>query len=216
MLEAKPLTFLWKHWHCLKWGKTSLAVCRHQVPLHTIFSTKGFLANGTEPTHINSSGAECRLRKRKYVEHLHRISGHKIILFSSSTTPPYRHHHISIVFPPPPPPPHLYWFPSTSTTTGTITFPLFSSTTSATTIFLLFSLHHHNHVISIVFPPRDSIKDYQLPFLVHFVAMSRVVNNNRGFLQLLADRPAFSTATTCTSPSLIQYGCGTHSHPRRK
>ena len=39
------------------------------------------------------------------------------------------------------------------------------------------------------FSPRESIKDYQLPSLVHFVAMSRVVNNNRGFLPLLADCP---------------------------
>ena len=116
-------------------------MCRHQVPLHTIFSTKGFLANGTEPTHINSSGAECRLRKRKYVEHLHRISGHKIILFSSSTTPPL------------PPPPHFYCFPS--------------STTTATSLLISLHLHHHrhhhisivlfhhqrHHHISIVFPP---------------------------------------------------------------
>ena len=91
-----------------------------------------------------------------------------------------------------------------------ITFPLFSSTTSATTICLLFSLHHHYHVISIVFPPRDSIKDYQLPFLVHFVAMSRVVNNNRGFLQLLADCPAYQrqfllkTATPQQLHALVQ------------
>ena len=66
--------------------------------------------------------------------------------------------------PPPPPPPHFHCFPSTTTTTATT--------------FLLFFL------------PPDSIKDHQLPFLVHFVAMSRVVNNNRGFLQLLAGCPA--------------------------
>ena len=52
-----------------------------------------------------------------------------------------------------------------------------------------------------------------IPFLVQFVVMSRVVNNNSGFLQLLADCPAylrhfcfkdsFSTTTTCTSRSLI-------------
>ena len=80
-------------------------------------------------------------------------------------------------FPPPkPPPPHLSCFPSTTTTAST---------------FLLFSLHHHNHLISLVFPPRDSIRDYQLPFLVRFVALSRVVNKNRGFLQLLADCPSY-------------------------
>ena len=83
--------------------------------------------------------------------------------------------------PPPPPPPLFYCFTSTTTTT---TFLFFSPTT-----FLLFSLHHHHrhhrHHISIVFPPPDSVKDYQLPFLVHFVAMSRVVNNNHGFLHFL-------------------------------
>ena len=77
---------------------------------------------------------------------------------------------------PKPPPPHLSCFLSTTTTAST---------------FLLFSLHHHNHLIFLVFPPRDSIRDYQLPFLVRFVALSRVVNKNRGFLQLLADCPSY-------------------------
>ena len=40
-----------------------------------------------------------------------------------------------------------------------------------------------------MFPPRHSIKDFKLLSLVHFVPMSRVVNNNLGFLQLLADCP---------------------------
>ena len=39
------------------------------------------------------------------------------------------------------------------------------------------------------FSPRYSIKDCQLLSLVHFVAISRVLNSNRGFLQLLADCP---------------------------
>ena len=54
MLEAKPLTFLRKHWNCLNWGdhETSIAVFRHHVPLHTILSTKGFFADRTEPTHV--------------------------------------------------------------------------------------------------------------------------------------------------------------------
>ena len=52
-----------KYWNCLKWGETSIAVFRHHVPLHIIFSTKGFFADRTEPTHVNSSGAKCRLRK---------------------------------------------------------------------------------------------------------------------------------------------------------
>ena len=107
---------------------------------------------------------------------------------------------------PPPPPPHCYCF---------------SPTTTAATTFQLFSLHHHrHHHISIVFypsptrfiffPPRNSIKDCQLPSLVHFVAMSCVVNNNRCFLQLLADCPAYQrqfllkTATPQQLYALVQ------------
>ena len=47
-------------------------------------------------------------------------------------------------------------------------------------------------------------------FLVHFVAMSRVVNHNRGFLQLLADCPAYQrqfllkTATPQQLHALVQ------------
>ena len=102
----------------LKWGETSSAVFRHHVPLHTIRSTKGFFADRTEPTHVNSSRAKCRLTKRQNVAHLYSFSGHKIYCFP----------------PPPPPPLHFYCFPSTTATT----FQLFSSTTIITT-FLLFS-----------------------------------------------------------------------------
>ena len=62
----------------------------------------------------------------------------------------------------------------------------------------------------IFFSPRDSIKDCQLPSLVHFEAMSRVVNNNRGFLQLLVDCPSyqrqflFETATPQQLHALVQ------------
>ena len=130
-------------------------------------------------------------------------------------------------FPPPkpplPPPPHFYCFLSSSSSSSS--FLLFFLLLLLLLLILLFFLHHHHHRhhISIVFPPPDSIKDYQLPFLVHFVAMSRVVNNNRGFLQLLAACPApvsfkdsYTTATSCTSPSLIQFTHGTHSYLRRK
>ena len=146
----------------------------------------------------------------------------------------YHHHHISIVFPPPPPPPpppHFYCFPFTTTFVLfshhhhhhrhhiSIVFPpppppppphFHSFPSSTTTTFLLFSLHHHKHLISIVLLPRDSIRDYQLPFLVHFVAMSRVVSNNRGFLQLLADYAAYQrqfllkTATPQQLHALVQ------------
>ena len=55
--------------------------------------------------------------------------------------------------------------------------------------------------------------------------MSRVVNNNRGFLQLLADCPTFhrqfplKTATPQQLHALVQvlqYTHGTHSYLRRK
>ena len=89
------------------------------LPLHTVLSTKGFFADRTEPTHVNSSGAECRLRKRKNVEHLYRFSGHKILLFSLH----HHHNHISIVFSPPPPP-HFYCFLSTTATTFLLSWKL--------------------------------------------------------------------------------------------
>ena len=95
--------------------------------------------------------------------------------------PPHFH-----CFPPPPLPPHFYYFLSTTTST----FLLFSSTNNTTTTtattFVLFSI-----LLLLVsfFSPRDSIKDCQLPSLVRLVSMSCVVNNNRGFLQLLADCP---------------------------
>ena len=120
---------------------------RHHVPLHTIFSTNGFIAEGTEPTHVNSSGVECRLRKRKNVARLYRFSklycfrhhhnrSHIFLLLSLR-----HHHHISIVFPPPPP--HFYCF---------------NPTTATAITFLLLSLHHPHHPclqhpFSIVFPP---------------------------------------------------------------
>ena len=184
MLEAKPLTLLWKHLNCLKWGETGIAVFRQHVPLHTIFSSKGFFADRAEPTHVNSSGAKCRLRKRQNFAHLYRFSGHKILLLSSPKTtttttttfllfyfaPPPPHFYC---FPPPPLPLHFCCFPSTTTTT---TFIVSSTTTTTATTFLLFSLHHHHQHISIVFfppPPRPPphfnyykicpICDHQIP-----------------------------------------------------
>ena len=56
MLEAKPLTFLSRHWNCLKWGETCIAVFRHHVPLHAILSTKGF--SQTEENQLMSTPQE--------------------------------------------------------------------------------------------------------------------------------------------------------------
>ena len=43
------------------------------------------------------------------------------------------------------------------------------------------------------------MKDYQLPFLVHFVAMSRVVNNNHGFLHFLDRSVTWSAVPRATT-----------------
>ena len=248
---------------------------RHHLPLHTILSTKGFFEDRTEPTRVNSSGAECRLRKRKNVEHLYRFSGHKFPMFSSTTTATFllfslhhHHHHISIAFPPPPPspshfycfpppppplqpqhfycfpppPPHFYCFPSTSTTTTSLLFSLHHHHHHHISIVFLHHHHHCNHHISMVFlhhhhhchhhisivfspPPPPPPPPHFYPALVHLIPMSRVVNNNRGFLQLLADCPAYQrqfllkTATPQQLHSLVQVSystIGTHFHSRRK
>ena len=167
MLESKLLTFLWKR-NCLKWGETNIAVFRHHVPLHAILYTKWFFANGTEPTHVNSSGAECIDWENCSMLRIDIVL--KAIKFYSFPPPPPPQFYCF----PPPPPPHFYCFSSTTTTTAT-TFLLFSlhrhhisivspppphfycfPSTTTTTTFLLFSLHHHHHHrhhISIVFPP---------------------------------------------------------------
>ena len=88
-------------------------------------------------------------------------------------------------FPPPkpplPPPPHFYCFLSSSSSSFLLFFLLLI-------IILLFSILRP--LVSFSFSPRDSIKDCQLPSLVHFETMSRLVNDNRRFLQLLVDCPA--------------------------
>ena len=61
---CKTADIFWRHWNCLKWGETSISLFRYHRPLRAILSTKQFFANGTEPSHVNSLGAECRLRKR--------------------------------------------------------------------------------------------------------------------------------------------------------
>ena len=47
----------------MKGAETSIGMFGNQVPLHIIFSTKRFVSEGTEPSHVNSTGAKCRLRK---------------------------------------------------------------------------------------------------------------------------------------------------------
>ena len=128
-----------------------------------------------------------------------------------------------------------FLFFSSNTTTTTTVFPLCSSSTTTTTflfslllfpffrspssssfllfyllLILLLSFH-----LPFFFPSRGSIKDCTLPSCAHFVAMFRVVNNNRGFFQLLADCPAhqrqflLKTATPQQIHALVQVLCNT-------
>ena len=69
-------------------------------------------------------------------------------------------------------------------------------------LILLFSILRP--LVSLFFSRRDSIKDCQLPSSLHFEAMSRVVNNNCGFLQLLADCPAYQRQILLNTATLQQ------------
>ena len=100
----------------------------------------------------------------------------------------------SIVLPPLPPPPHFYCFPSTTTTTT----------------FLLF---HHNKCKQFI----------RLSSLYRYVSCSEqqswfssAVSSLSCLSAPISFKDSFSTATTSTSPSLIQYTQGTHSHLQRK
>ena len=89
---------------------------------------------------------------------------------------------VFIVFPPP----HFYCF----------------SLLLLLLLILLFSILRP--LVSLFFSPRDSIKDCQLPSSLHFEAMSRVVNNDCGFLQLLADCPAYQRQILLNTATLQQ------------
>ena len=124
---------------------------------------------------------------------LHIYIGFQVIKFHCFPSSLY------LLFFPPPPPPNFYCFPPPP---HLYCFPSFS--TSSFYCFLSFASSFH------FFSPRDSIKDCQVPSLVHFEAVSRVVNSNRGFLQLLADCPSyqrqfiFKTASPQQLPALVQ------------
>ena len=154
MLEAKPLTFLWKYWNCLKWARPALRCL--DITCLCILS---FLPNDfsqTEQSQLMSTPQEQNVDWEK-VRMLH-------IVFPSSFS---------------------------------------SSSSSSSSLFYCFlSFAHSSHFFS----PQDSIKDCPL----HFEALSRVVNNNRGFLQLLADCPVYQrqflskTATPQQLHALVQ------------
>ena len=125
MLEAKPLTFLWKHsWNCLKWGDTSISVFRHHVPFRTSFRLKDF--SQTEQNQLMSTPQEQNVdwdrgdMLRFYIG----FQAIKFYCFPSTTTT------------------FLLFSSSTTTTTATATtfycFPL-TTTTATTTTFLLSS-----------------------------------------------------------------------------
>ena len=101
--------------------------------------------------------------------------------------PPPPQPHFYCFPPPPPPPPQFFCFPSPPPLP-----PHFYCFLSFACSFHFFFLH------DILY------KDCQLPSLVHFVAISRVVNNNSGFLQLLADCPAHQRQFLLKTASLQQ------------
>ena len=158
--------------------------------IHVPFPAKGFFANGTGPTEVSSLEAECKLRKNP---------SYFYCLSPPRSPPPPA--------PPPftpslPPPPQFYCFPSSSSASPS------SSSSSSSPSVLLFSFRRHH-----------SIKDCKRLPLVHFAVISRVVKNNRGFLQLLGPvslKECHSTTYTLINASLIQCAQGIHPHPRRK
>ena len=127
---------------------------------------------------------------------------------------------------PPPPLPHFYCLPSAITTTTFSLFPLHHIS-----ILVLHHHHHrrHRHHICIVFypsptrliffPPRDSIKDCQLPFCSNASCseqqswFSSAVSRLPCSSAPVSFKESYSTTTTYTSPSLIQYTCATHFYP---
>ena len=102
---------------------------------------------------------------------------------------------ISIVFPPPPPPPQFYCFSS-----------------SSSSLYSFLSFAH----------------SFQLPTAILSSFCSNVSRTKQqswfspavGCLPCLSApvsfKDSYSTTTTCTSPSLLQYTYETYSHPRRK
>ena len=121
--------------------------------------------------------------------------------------------------PPLPPPPHFCCFLSSSSSSFSFLLFFFLLLLLISIVFPPLPPHsilfYPSRTRFSFFPPQDSIKDCQLPSLVHFEAMSQVVKSNRGFLQFSAVCPAHQrqfllrTASPqllhAYSPSLIQY-----------
>ena len=106
----------------------------------------------------------------------------------------------------PPPPPQFYCFPSTTTTT--------------TTYLLLYILRP---LVSFFFsPPSRFSKILPTAILSSFCSNVSCSKQQSWFSSSVSWLPwsapgsfkdSYSTTTSCTSPSLIQYTHGTHSHP---
>ena len=224
MLEAKPLTFLWKHWKYLKWCETSLAVFRHHVPSHTIFSTKGFWQ--TDLSQLTSTPREQNLdwERGRMLRIFIVFQVIKFHCFLPAPPPPphfycfpfttttfllfFHHHyhpnHISTVFPSPPP--HFYCFPSTTT------FLFFPSTTTTTSFSLFSSTRFYKRLPTAIlstFWSNVSCSEQQSWF-------SSAVSWLPCFLAPVSFKDSYFTTTTCTRSSLTQYTHGTHFHPWRK
>ena len=116
MLEAKPLSFFWRHWNCLKSGEISTAVFRHHMPSMLSFLLNDF--SQTEKNQLMSTSQE----QTKNVEccafihwnlcttvTLGKWQGDRYIQGDRYT----RGRYIQVWlyrFTPPPPPPHFYFF----------------------------------------------------------------------------------------------------------
>ena len=133
------------------------------VPLHVIFPRKTLFTNKTGPIHVNSVKAKRKLTKSQMV--LHNFVSLLLLLLLFHKFPSSSSSSSSTNFPLPPPPPQL------------------SLLLLRNFISLLLLLLLPNFIVFITKP----IKDGVVLALAHFITMSRVVRNNRGFLQILAE-----------------------------
>ena len=68
MFKLKPLTPLSGIVYRIKWSEvTGITVPIINMTFYTVFSAKGFFTVGTEPTHITSLTAKCKVRIKSNV-----------------------------------------------------------------------------------------------------------------------------------------------------
>ena len=136
-----------------------------------------------------------------------------LLLLISIVFPPPPHHHfycfsllllISIVFSPPA---HFYFFPSSSSSSSFYCFLFF-----AHSFHFFFSTRFYKRLPTAIFSSlwsNVSCSEQQSWF-------SSAVSWLPCLSAPVSFKDSYSTTTTCTSPSLIQYTHGTHSYLRRK